>query len=528
MSEKITGDNLNISIGEFLYWLFFGSLLFAKGIGLYDGQTVFKLVLIFAAICLLIKVAIEKYTTAEMLRMLAIIVLTGITYLVSGEKGLLIYGMMMVGMKYVNVKRIFTVGTVLWAVAFFGTILTSLFHMEDTVYKVHSKLGLGHIFRWSLGYPHPNVLQISYFILAVFIIYLLGDCFKLRHAVLLFLGNGIVFLYSVSYTGFIVFMFLLFGRIYLLFRKKLVFVEKLLIQLIFPGCVLLSLLVPVIIDTNTKWFKLLNKIFSQRMELGWLYLRQENISLWGRRLSEITSSSKTMDNAYLFAFITYGIVPFAILCVATMYMIYRYLKADRYLEILMIISIIIGGVTEPFLYNTSFKNLSFIFMGTLLFENKEGKKEWSFIPWEKFSDQNRLNRQIIIRTGKFRMIKEKLAVIFQMDFKKCLIGVLFAVCVCAMANRVISYPIGYVVSRADCSGISNEKTYYDEDAEEYKDFKRMHNFDDGEEIEYFSGNIVTMEKVRNNICVFLFSFGFGYLGMGMIIYYQMGGHKKKE
>ncbi len=523
MSEQINHNNFNIGIGEFLYWLFFGSLLFAKGIGLYDGQFIFKLALIFATVCLVLKVFIEKYTVAEMIRMAMVIAITGVTYLVSGEKGLLIYGMMMIGMKHVNVKRVFSLGAILWTIAFFGTILTSFFHMQDTVYKVHLKLGLGHIFRWSLGYPHPNVLHVSYFVLTVFIVYLLGERFRLKHALGLFTGNFLVFLYSVSYTGFIVVICLLLGRLYLMLRKKLTIIEKFLLQLIFPICVILSLIVPVTISVNSNWFKLLNKIFSQRMELGWLYLRRENISLWGQRLSEITSSSKTMDNAYLFAFITYGIIPFIILCMATIYMIYKYLKEDRYLETLIIISIIVGGITEPFLYNTSFKNLSFIFMGTLLFENKKGEKEWSLIPWEKLPFAGISDKKIVIRIGKTKIIKEMMDDAFKINLGKLLAGVLFAIFLCLMANRFISYPVGYVVYRIDCSGIPNEKIYYNEDAEEYKHFKNMHDFKEGEEIEYFSGNIVKMEKIRNNISSIFLGFSIGYFAIGIVGYYWTGG-----
>ena len=365
---------IETGLGEILYLFFFGSLLFAKGVGFYDGQLIFKLVLIFALGCLALKLAIEGYTLTEILGMTFIIALTGMTYVISGEKGMLLNGLMMIGMKNVSRKRVFTVGAGLWIIAFLGVTISSLFHMEDTVYKVHSKLGMGHIFRWSLGYPHPNVLQVSYIVLAIFMIYLLGDAFKLKHGVLLFVGNCLVFLYSVSYTGFIMFMCLLLGRIYLLFRKRLCSVEKVLLQMVFPGCVLVSLLAPI--KLSEKWFRMLDKLLSHRLELAWWYLKPEYISLWGRRLSEITSEARTMDNAYLFAFITYGIIPFVILCIATMYMIYRYLKKDDYLEALVILSIAVGGLTEPFLYNTSFKNLSFLFMGALLFENKGGRREW--------------------------------------------------------------------------------------------------------------------------------------------------------
>lgn len=517
MREKVNYEYLDISIGEILYGIFFGTLLFAKGIGLYDGQGAFKVILVFAMCFLVIKIAIEKHTTEEFLKIFCVITLTAITYLVSGEKGMMLYGMMMVGMKHVDVKRVFTLGTILWAVAFLGITVTSLFHMSDTVYKVHEKLGLGHIFRWSLGYPHPNVLQVSYFVFAVFFVYVLDDNFKVKHALWLFAGNCLIFLFSISYTGVILFMCLIIGRVYLLFRKKLCFLEKWLLQLVFPLCILVSLLVPIMMDVKGEGFQLLNEIFNQRVELGWLYLREENISLWGQRLSEIISSSKTMDNAYLFAFITYGIIPFTILCMATMYMIYKYLKEDRYLEILIILSIVIGGITEPFLYNTSFKNLSFIFMGTLLFGNKKGKKEWSLIPGQGILISE---RKIKVKVYGKKIIKEKFAFMVQPKWKKCLAGAIGAVFLCLIVNLFISYPEGYVVYRANCSGISENKKYYDENNAEYKDFKKMHSFKDGDEIEYFSGNIVLMEKIRNSVVSIILGFGMGYLLVEGIDWYQ--------
>lgn len=507
-------NRLSAGMGEILYWLFFGSLLFAKGIGLYDGQAVFKLVLVFAAACLALKMATDKYTAAELLKILAVIALTAATYLMSGEKGMLLYGMMMVGLKYVDMRKVFLAGCGLWTTAFLGITLFSLFRMDDTVYKVHSKLGMGHIFRWSLGYPHPNVLQVSYLILAVFIIYLLGDAFKLKHAFWLFAGNMLVFLYSVSYTGLIVFLCLLAGRIYLLFRKKLCFFEKLLLQLVFPACVLLSLIVPVTIDVNGKWFKLLNKVFSQRLELGWLYLIPENISLWGKRLSEITNSSKTMDNAYLFAFITYGIIPFVILCIATMYMLYRYLKEDKYLESLIIVSIIVGGITEPFLYNTSFKNLSFLFMGALLFEKETGKRKWSFIP-QKWRIAGVFNRRIEINLTGLKIVAGKSGSVLKWNWKKALTGVLFGVFLVLLINRFAVYPEGYVVYRVDCSGIPQERNYYDANNPEYADYEKMHDFKQGEEIEYFGGNIVKMEKIRDNTAGMVLGCTAGYLMAGI-------------
>ena len=48
-----------IRLGEILYWVFWCSILFAKGLGLYDGQKSFKVILVIATICLIYKICIE-------------------------------------------------------------------------------------------------------------------------------------------------------------------------------------------------------------------------------------------------------------------------------------------------------------------------------------------------------------------------------------------------------------------------------------------------------------------------------------
>lgn len=501
---------ITVSMSEILYCLFFGSLLFAKGVGLYDGQAVFKLVLVFAAACLLLKIVTEKYTAAELLKMFAIIALTAVTYLISGEKGMLLYGAMMIGMKYVDVRRVFNAGLLLWGAAFLSITVTSLFHMEDTVYVVHDKLGMGHIFRWSLGYPHPNVLQVSYFILAVFVIYLLGDGFRPKHALYLFAGNCLVFLYSVSYTGFAVIMCLLAGRLYLYFRKKLCFAEKILLQLIFPLCVFVSLAAPV--TFKGKLFALLNQALNTRMELAYRYLKPEFISLFGVRLSDITTEVLTMDNAYLFAFITYGIIPFALLCLITIWALYKFLKNDNNLEALILLSITVGGLTEPFLYNTSFKNLGFVLIGALLFQNsREDGARYLF----SIKGLQSMGRQFTLNTVRWSEAINHLKRMMAFDRYKCLAGVAAAVLVCGVIYLTVSYPPGYVVDRDNCANLTKERHYYEKGNPEYEDFREMGEFEEGREIEYFSGNIVLMEKLRNIVAGAVLGYTAGYAIAGI-------------
>lgn len=509
--------SFRITTGEILYWLFFGTLLLAKGLGFYDGQFVFLLILVFATLCLFIKILIEKYTISEFIKIFVIMLVTGMTYVLSGEKGLLLYGMMMIGMKYVNVKNLFKIGALIWGAAFTFIVIFSSFHMEDTVYKIHEKLGMGHIFRWSLGYPHPNVLQISYIVLAIFVIYLLGKGFNWKHACLLFLGNCIVFLYSVSYTGFIVFMVLLLGRIYLMLRRKFNLLEKILIQLIYPSCVLISLVLPR--KGYGKLFLFLNKVLSSRMELANMYLKPEYISLFGRRLSEITTETLTMDNAYLYGYITYGVIPFLILSVFSVFMIYMMTKREQYLELVIVIAIAIGGLTEPFLYNTSFKNLSFIFMGTLLFHGQTNGKERMLLPGLHLQ---KWNRTFELKNDKWDNFEHKLKEVFSFSLVKLLFAIGCGMIVAVTAEAVITYPKGYVVYRADCSDLEKVFHHYGEENEKYPDYKEMGEFQQGELVEYFGGNIVLMERIRDTIRFLLLGFGMGYFIYSIILQGRIG------
>ena len=514
--QKAEQDKVSVTVSELLYYAFFGSLLFAKGIGLYDGQLSFKVILLLASGCLALKLLLDRYTLSEYIKIGCVIGITGLTYIVSGEKGLLLYGMMMVGMKNVRIKRVFALGTCIWTVTFLATTVLSLFRMDQTVYKVHAKLGLGHIFRWSLGYPHPNVLHVSYLLLAMLVIYVLGDKFKLKHAVWLFLGNCLVFLYSVSYTGFAVFMCLLVGRLYLMWRKKLCLIEKLAIQLIFPTCVGVSLILPITL--TGEWFAVLNRLLSTRMELAWRYMKPEYISLFGKKLSEITTENVTMDCAYLSAFITYGIIPFCCICICTLYAICYYLKKDKYLETLLFVAITIGGLTEPFLYNTSFKNISFVFMGGLLFETNS-VEEYGILP---STITQKWNTMVELPVVMLDRIKEIMMHICSFRWNKACIAAICA-CLCAMiVGGTVEYPKGYVVYRKDCADLTKEKHYYLESDMAYQGFRRMKDFSEGEEIEFFSGNIVKMEKVRDVVVTWSISYALVYSITGLYLELRKG------
>lgn len=53
---------------------------------------------------------------------------------------------------------------------------------------------------------------------------------------------------------------------------------------------------------------------------------------------------------------------------------------QRTRELIILICFLGAGWTEPLLFNTSFKNVTLIFLGSLIFLQKEGAKEYCLFP----------------------------------------------------------------------------------------------------------------------------------------------------
>lgn len=360
---------------EAVFYLYFAVMLFGKGIGLYEGMTAYKLCLVISAVLLLIKLLLDDYSLKEMTVMTGLVLLGVLIWRNSGEKGPLLYILLVIGMKKVPVKRVFTLGAVVWGAAFMIQLVSALTGIRQGVFMAHDKLGLGHIIRWSLGYPHPNVLHISYVILIAFLLYVFDlKGRKLIAATLLcFAGNLYIFLYSISYTGFMLTVVYLLCNLYFCFRTGRTAAENILIQLAFPACVIFSVAGPLIFPE--KLFDLCNKIFNTRFLLSRVYMTQGSWNLFGDRQEEIhaMSSNYTLDCSYTYLLMYCGIVIFVLVCAGYILLINWCVRTGRNKELAIIIGLSVAGISEPFLFNTAYKNLALIYMGSAMFEALENQ-----------------------------------------------------------------------------------------------------------------------------------------------------------
>ena len=419
---------MTIKLSELLYLLYFGLMLFAKGIGLYDGQTVYKAFLLLAFACIAVKMCITEYTNREWIIILFLLGLAAVIYRVSGEKGILIGMVTVMTMKQVSLKRVFQTGCIVWMIAMAGRFLLSLLFIGQVQTAVQTKNFFGALLRYFMGYPHPNVLHISYFVLTAFVIYCLKDHFNWKHALLLMIGNGVLFLYSYSFTGTLIVTVYLVLSLWVS-RRELSRMEYWLAEAVFPLCVLFSVVFPVVLTGRA--YELADKFFNNRINFARHFLTLQNMSLLGNNLAEITTDIITMDNSFVFALVIYGIPVFALICVGYVMMVHRLAGQKRKMELAMTACFLIAGITEPFLFNTSFKNLTLLLIGEQFFEllKQESSKEKALI--------QKWNLEIALPTAKIDRLREQIIIIWS-DYRKritvvsigisILVGILFGVC----------------------------------------------------------------------------------------------------
>lgn len=480
---------------EILYYIYFSIMLFAKGIGIYEGMPAFALCLVLSTCILLLKMAMDSYSLREVACIFAIVALGVIIWRKSGEKGPLLYILMLVGMKGILVKRVFRVGLLVWGAAFALQMILALTGIRTGAVMAHNKLGLGHILRWSLGYPHPNVLHISYVILIAFLLYVLHlEGKKLIGAtVLCFIGNLYIFLYSVSYTGFLLTVVYLVCNLYLNLRKSRWKAEDILLQAVFPCCVLFSVMGPLIFQG--KLFEICDKLLNTRFSLSRYFMYNGNWSLLGDRQAQVRAESVnyTLDCSYTYLLMHGGILVFSIMCIGYLMLIRHYIKENKKKELAVIIGLLIAGISEPFLFNTAYKNLTLIFMGSYLFEILEEK------------DNGRLRLQIfrfgdgMIKVPGYVLENIVLNLEVQMKKRKCWIagiGIAAAICAGTAYAFMADVPDSIYILRQR-SDRYDEVVYLDANNLPENFHSRIISYKDAQTPMYeLKGNIVILEYVR--------------------------------
>lgn len=480
---------------EFLYILFFAIMLVVKGIGLYDGQTIYNCMITLAIGILLLKMCATRYKPIEYIFLIVVSIFVGTVYLKCKEKGVIICTLTVLGMKNVSVKKVMRVGMWVWGITVIVNMVFHTLFLEQSGYQVHEKLGLGHIFRWDLGFSHPNVLHIAYFTLVSYVVYNIWNAYEWKEFFILMAGNIYVFLYSVSYTGIFVVTIFLCVALYLKKRQLLNKVECILIELLFPLTLALSFLSCFILPERI--FNILNKFFSTRLSLARYFLVRENLSLFGKSVAELTTHQLTMDNSYIFSLIIYGCVLFSVMVLGYLALIHNCIKENKKEELAIIIAALIAGITEPFLFNTSFKNVTLVFLGSFIWGRlSEMKGQEAHLRVERL-----LPKEVCISVFSFEGIARTVEEVWN-NKKRIIMGIATTMgIVCGILVAFLyPQPKGYIVPRKQVDIVSEETWYLEsEEDSRFSEYQVKDYVNATTKMQVVEGNVVKVEVLRKGI-----------------------------
>lgn len=377
---------------ELLYYTFFILMIAAKGLGLDSGDKLYYILSALAAAAVACKLVITRYNKKEIIAMGLICSIAVLAYINSGRLGIVLSALAVVGMKDMDVRKLFRSGLFVFGVSFAVKVSAAAAGIIPNALTVHEKGGIGEIIRWGMGFSTGNVLHESYFILTAFIVYNMGKKYGLKQMCLLLSGNLLVFAFSFSYTGIIVTTFYLTLSLYAVKRKRLSKAERVLAQLPLPLCLLCSFVPPFMLGTAAG--DKLNSLLQARPAFSQYFLTNQQITLFGGRMKDIPNFWIIMDNGYVYFLMTFGIAAFLLLVIGYTVTIGKYSEINIIwksgrgsgnngysqqisgynTELAMIYSFLIYGIMEQFISN-AFMNISIFFIGQIFFEIMDIQKE---------------------------------------------------------------------------------------------------------------------------------------------------------
>lgn len=483
-----------VSTEELLFYIFLLFTMGAKGIGLTGGQRVFTLCQLIAYACIAVKIAVTEYNVKEWFVNLGLVILALLIGRSSGETAALAAALMIIGMKNISLEKAMKAALAIWGSTFLLSAFAGVLGLNDGVVVVHEKLGLGPIIRYSLGYTHPNVLHVTYFMIVMLVLYVFPLKGKKLWAAagLFFIGNIYIFLYSISYTGIIIVTAFLCMRLYTDARGTLSKTEKILIELAAPFCMLFPIAGPFLI--RGKAFDIINKLLSTRFALVHYFFTEFRVSLFGTVTVTPADAHLTLDSSFAYLLMYYGIPAFILMIAAYLAVNHKYIKENRWREASIMTCTALAGVTEQFLYNLSFKNITFFCIGDYLFNVllvREGSR---------FSDKKirllPLKKQVWNMSACPEMIRRMPEALRKARRKAWFFAAAAGAVVCVILVLLLWKAPGMVYVNRGLADCNAEYVIVEENREWADNCIRIGDMKPGEKIYEFDGNIIEMEKVR--------------------------------
>ena len=198
------------------------------------------------------------------------------------------------------------------------------------------------------------------------------------------------------------------------------------------------------------------------------------------------------DSSYVWCYINFGLIPTVVILAGYFVLLFYDTRKQRTRELVILVCFLAAGWTEPLLFNTSFKNITLLFLGALLFQQREGAKEYCLFP--QFCD-----RQVTVPLAGLpdRLFMTARAVCLARRGRisgAVAAGAILGVLLCALVYRE---PEGYVVQRFYTDALDDNSVYLESREDPAYEGLKVMNYADGDTpMQLVAGKAVKLETAR--------------------------------
>ena len=335
---------------ETLFLIYFLLIYFLKLLNITAENVLLQVVSVLAICFAFVLFTRHRYTFRELITWIILFVIFVLITLCSHKEGALLSLITIFSFKNLNQKKLYSK---IFFVGIFGVLISMIIEFDGEA----SNRFIGG--EWVTIYKRSNILFIAFYTLIALYVLIKKGRISFKELVIIGILSFLMYQYTGSRTGILiatVFIVLaLIFRIKCIRRSKIVYF---LIMLLPIGCFFVSVLFSALYPSNG-FVQTLDLIVQGRFRLGNLFLNTYTPQLFGQAIVESVDPNAFMvlDNAYLDMLLAYGVL-FSIIwiCVSTLVIRFLY-KQGRMVEIALVCSYLIYGISETFLPNC-FLNIS--------------------------------------------------------------------------------------------------------------------------------------------------------------------------
>lgn len=333
-----------------------------------------KLLERMAWVLLLCKVCGTRYNKKEFLVLSGLTGLAILTYKQSTNPEMLLNLLVVAAMKNVDIRKLLKVSlfTLVFAVLLIG--VCSFFGYGGPVQLTQMYGREGMETRYCFGFIHPNQWSHAMFMMLLFYVLSYWEQLDLKKIGILFLGNLLVYYFSVSKTAFLAGMVLLGIVIFCRYFREILWSEKVIGAEFLVTAVVWWISLLAIQQNRLGVFLIqhFNRIFTGRFSNAKIFYQYYGQSWLGMQVADVhPETGGVLDMGYIRFLLENGWVWFVILFVLVILLVRFAAKHRRESVLAVIFCILLYAFSEAVSFLQVPANVIFYYLGVMLYEHRD-------------------------------------------------------------------------------------------------------------------------------------------------------------